>query len=411
MVDCAAKGGPFRAPPPDNAVYVPSWSPHDGQVAFVIWRDGQYDVCLANADGTGIAPVASGPTDELNPQWSPDGGLITYDVWSGTSWDIGAYECATRTSRMLASGPADECALGWSRATGVLAFQRLDEPGDPAGAPDGIDVPGGFRRVKLTVSLYVPQTGETRDLPVAPGDLAGIRVYEALEAAWAPDGSAIALCDRVQGFTGCAVVSLTPPGLRLFPGWDSPSWSPDSANLVAVTSDRTATLALGACSLGTAQSSRLPVRPATLHVTPLWSPQGDLIAVDAIAPEHVKDGSLLSSASILDPSSGHVTFLCRERATTTGGQWSPDGSLIAYDSLDEAGGGPGVCLADRSGRDLRKLTDEPVYSTSRCWSPDGEFIAYVTGHNELNSITGPFDTVVVRIDGSSSVNLAALVAP
>ena len=64
-------GGPF-ADPNSFGCFAPSWSPDGQKIAFGRFSaaTGERDVYTANADGSGLAPVATGPSDEESPDWS-----------------------------------------------------------------------------------------------------------------------------------------------------------------------------------------------------------------------------------------------------------------------------------------------------------------------------------------------------
>lgn len=56
--------------------YFPSWSPDGSRIAFIC--DG--DICVMNADGTGLVNLTSGETESADrePDWSPDGSEIVF---------------------------------------------------------------------------------------------------------------------------------------------------------------------------------------------------------------------------------------------------------------------------------------------------------------------------------------------
>src|SRR5687767_4295530 len=58
----------------------PSWSPDRSKIVYVSARNGDADIYVMNADGTGqrrLAGSRKGPQDQY-PAWSPDGELITF---------------------------------------------------------------------------------------------------------------------------------------------------------------------------------------------------------------------------------------------------------------------------------------------------------------------------------------------
>ncbi len=54
----------------------PSWSPDGRKLAFVSRRDGNSEIYVMNADGSGLRNVTRTPSNDLDPAWSPDGRAI-----------------------------------------------------------------------------------------------------------------------------------------------------------------------------------------------------------------------------------------------------------------------------------------------------------------------------------------------
>ncbi|MDQ3835647.1 MAG: hypothetical protein M3270_01755, partial [Thermoproteota archaeon] len=50
----------------------------NGQIAFVSIKDGNEDVYVMNADGSGQTRLTDDPANDLSPSWSPDGEKIAF---------------------------------------------------------------------------------------------------------------------------------------------------------------------------------------------------------------------------------------------------------------------------------------------------------------------------------------------
>ncbi|MFL6409018.1 MAG: TolB family protein [Nitrososphaeraceae archaeon] len=50
----------------------------NGQIAFVSIRDGNEDIYVMNADGSGQTRLTDDPANDLSPSWSPDGEKISF---------------------------------------------------------------------------------------------------------------------------------------------------------------------------------------------------------------------------------------------------------------------------------------------------------------------------------------------
>jgi Tol biopolymer transport system component len=69
--------------------YKPAWSPDGTRIAFQSNRDGNYEIYVMNADGSGVARLTNDPGQDGEPAWSPDGSQLAFastragpqDIW------------------------------------------------------------------------------------------------------------------------------------------------------------------------------------------------------------------------------------------------------------------------------------------------------------------------------------------
>ena len=77
----------------------PIYSPNGLKIAFISTHDGDPEIFLMNADGTGLKKLTDNTAVDAAPSWSPDGGKIVF-----TSDRSGAFELY----RMNADGSRQE---------------------------------------------------------------------------------------------------------------------------------------------------------------------------------------------------------------------------------------------------------------------------------------------------------------
>ncbi len=55
-----------------------AWSPDGTRIAFVSDRDGNSEIYVMNADGSDQTNLTNNPASEYTPSWSPDGARIAF---------------------------------------------------------------------------------------------------------------------------------------------------------------------------------------------------------------------------------------------------------------------------------------------------------------------------------------------
>jgi len=133
-----------------------------GQIAFISDRDGNLDIYLMNADGSGVMQLTNDPSNDTYPDWSPDGTRIAFTSFRDGNWEIYVMNAdgshATRLTDNGAQWPA------WSPDGTRIAFNTVrdgnweiyvmnadgsdprnltnspDEDGSPAWSPDGTKI-------------------------------------------------------------------------------------------------------------------------------------------------------------------------------------------------------------------------------------------------------------------------------
>jgi hypothetical protein len=153
----SAAGGEPRRITTRSGEY-PSWSPDGRRIAFASARDGDYDIYLINADGSGERQVADQDGYQFYPAWSPDGQWLAYE--SGPSTIEGL-----QIHVMRPDGTEDRAV------THDTATNRF-----PAWSPDG--------RLSWSASgtIVVAETPDATPIALGPGQFPAWRPTAATES-------------------------------------------------------------------------------------------------------------------------------------------------------------------------------------------------------------------------------------
>lgn len=188
----------------------PDWSPDGARIAFVRITDGDLNVYVMNADGTGQTALTDDPAFDANPSFSPDGTKILFET--GRDGNSEVYV-------MNADG---------SGATNLTQHAAADYDG--AWSPDG-------RRITFTRG-----TGNSAEIHVMNADGSGqtqLTDNAAPDrlAAWSPDGARLAFVSTRDGDSEIYVMNADGSGqanLTQNPAeFDfEPRWSPDGSRIV-----------------------------------------------------------------------------------------------------------------------------------------------------------------------------------
>lgn len=184
------------------------------QIAFISSRDGNFEIYLMNADGTGQTRLTFSSYDDFGPVWSPDGKKIAYfSVISGFN----------QIFIMNADG---------SGQTRLSSPSKSDA--DPSWSPDG-------RRIAFhstwssTTEIYMMNSDGTNRLRLTNNS------SNDYHAAWSPDGTMIAFTSERDGSAEIYMMNSDGSGqtrLTNNSANDSePTWSPDG-KFILFKSDR-----------------------------------------------------------------------------------------------------------------------------------------------------------------------------
>jgi WD40 repeat protein len=203
-------------------------SPDGSRLAYTASGDnGEYQVFIANLDGTAVEQVTHDVDQAFSPAWSPDGSKIAYIGWHDRDGgpadyrrDVFVLDLATGESTQLtfATREPDPAVPDWHPSRAFV----------PSFTPDGASIVYGTSRCDARCE------DELRMVPVAGGE--SVQVDRPFDAALSPDGSLLAYawptgtrnCVCVSNADGTGERVLVPGGGDAINGT---AWSPDGTRI------------------------------------------------------------------------------------------------------------------------------------------------------------------------------------
>ena len=273
-----------------------------GKIAFTSNRDGNNEIYVMNADGTGVTRLTNDPASDQDAAWSPDGTRLAftstrngdYDIYVMNADGTGITQLTTSTTHLGSRHPA------WCGTKIVFDSDR-----------DGWYFP----------NIYVMNEDGTGVTGLTLGG-GGFDEY----ATWSPSCDQIAYSYDAWGMgASIHVMNADGSGNRILgsPDQDSyPAWSPDGTR-IAFTSRRDA-----------------DKPPVPLEIREIYVMNAD--GSGATRLTHTDVGALNLEAT-----------------------WSPDGTLIAFQSNRDHYNAIYVMNAD--GTNLTRLTSDSAGDTQPAW--------------------------------------------
>ena len=215
LVAVPGTGGPLRVLSADGQAAAPAATADGGRIAFVLERDDRCDIAVAPADGSAWpARLSTGADWAFDPAWSPDGRSLTWHEWDFPAMPWDASRIVIRGVDGLAPAGPPRAVAGSGNGPAIACGQPRFSPGGDALAYV-CDETGW-----MNVWIADPDGKGARPLLDEPFEHAeptwgpGQRSY-----AWAPDGSALALCRNEGGFGRLVVAPPAGAARPIGKGW------------------------------------------------------------------------------------------------------------------------------------------------------------------------------------------------
>ena len=94
----------------------------DGRIVFVSDRDGNWEIYVMNADGSGRTNLTNNPAADYDSTWSPDGTKIAFISDRDGNWEIYVMNADGSGQTRLTNNPANDHGPTWSPDGAMIAF-------------------------------------------------------------------------------------------------------------------------------------------------------------------------------------------------------------------------------------------------------------------------------------------------
>src|SRR2546425_3777080 len=265
-----------------------------GKITFQSNRNGNFDIFVMNADGSGVTQLTNSPADEFLPLFSPDGTRIVFGKCFGGGCDVVVINADGSGERVVVnqgfpgawSPDGNRIALGGSAGTGIEGIYVVNVDGS------------GLVRV-LDADFITDWSPDGRQLMIVSNRDGDLELYatpldgspvtkltdntadDGAGTGWSPDGSRIAFNSNrggagqdvyVMNADGSGVTQLTPND-----GFDDdgPVWSPD-ASQIAFESNRAGDEQIFVMNVDGSDMRQLTFDAGVINTGPHWIRQVSL---------------------------------------------------------------------------------------------------------------------------------------
>jgi Tol biopolymer transport system component len=287
-----------EVPPPPTTPPRPTDTPPPpapscrGRIAFQSLRNGNDDIYVMNADGSGLTRLTEDPGADWDPNWSPDGKRIAFASNRDGNWEIYVMNAdGTGQANLTNHAAQEDMYLDWS--------------------PDGTRI------------VFYSNRDNKRDIYVMNADGSGVTQLTSDPGLdyypnWSPDGRRIAFTSDRDGNQEIYLMNVDGSGVTRLtndPADDwLPAWSPDGKR-IAFNSSRDGNQEIYAMSADGSDVVRLTSNGADDYAA-AWSPDGMCIAFHSYRDS---DGEIY----VMNADGTGQTNLTQNPARDTSPDWFP----------------------------------------------------------------------------------------
>jgi TolB protein len=258
----------------------------------------------------------------------PPADQVAFESDQNDNWDIYLLDVRTNIVRNLSQNPADDYAPAWSPDGKALIYYS-DHNGD----------------LRAELHILNLETMETRTF--------GEQTRDYRRAGWSPDGLQLVY---TIGYGQMQLVNAEGAVIPLGYGF-SPRWSPDGSWIMYY-ADNQDSLNAEIYALNTAESRLLNLtRNSANDWNPTWSPDGTTIAFVTSRDGNAELYLMQNCLMVIIDCDLSVRRLTNNPSNDSSPTWSPDGRILAYETLQ----GDSI---DLFVIDVATLQKRPLYATA-----------------------------------------------
>jgi Tol biopolymer transport system component len=313
-----------------------------GKLAFVSYRDGDAEIYLTNADGSGVVNLTDNPAYDWEPAWSPDGTKIVFNSDRSGAEEVWLMDADGSNPTRLTTNGSNGDNFAWSPDGTQIAWQNWDS------STDNYDI--CIINADGTGFSNLTDDADYDDRPQ-----------------WSPDGTKILYQSDVSNPSsttlpdvfvmnadGSGKTNLTN---RSDTGDFAPVWSPDGTQIAFTR----AYADQGIYVMDADGSNQVNLTEMEHDGYPSWSPDGTKIAFSRF----IYDTSMIY---VMDADGSDQTPAFT--GNYGGGakiEWSPDGAGLAFDTYQD--GNSEVYGVNADGSGLTNATNDEDYDYGARWQP------------------------------------------